>query len=42
MGYLAVGKWKDERTRSIYYHEHAKAKPPINRTRYKKLSSSDV
>ncbi len=36
------GQTKRQKTRSIYCHEHAKAKPPINRTRFKILSLGDV
>ncbi len=42
MGRLVMGKWKDKNTRSIYCHKHAKAKPLINKTRYKRLSLGNV
>jgi hypothetical protein len=41
-GLLSDGQTKRRKTRSIYCHKHAKAKPPINRTRYKKISLDDV
>jgi len=37
-----VGKCKDKRTKSIYCKKKAKAKPIINRTRYKRLSLDNV
>jgi hypothetical protein len=37
-----VGKRKNKRTKSIYCQKKAKAKPPIKKTRYKRLSLGNV
>jgi hypothetical protein len=37
-----MGKQEDKSIRSIYCQKKAKAKPPINRTGYKRLSLGDV
>ncbi len=42
MGCMMMGKQKDKRIRSIYCHEQTKVKPPIENTRYKKLSLGNV
>jgi hypothetical protein len=39
---MMMGKQKDKRIRSIYCHEQTKVKPPIENTRYKKLSLGNV
>jgi hypothetical protein len=42
MSLLVVSKCKDKRIKSMYCQKKAKAKPIINRIRYKKLSLDNV